>query len=162
MYHSLVVGTACICTMLPGKLQSHNCNLKMATSNICPRIFCHKNQLLHLPHTMTAYNLHSKYDIRTCQRRFLSLSSKPNLPHHVALLSPQIMPFHLRSAFSSTLNEAGNKGGRPNSASDPDLGTYRRIMGIGGPPPPDILHHGHLSQNPPIHKQRKTIFAEKI
>ena len=103
----------------------------MATSNIYPRIFCSKKQVL--PRTMRAFNLYSKYDIETCQRRFSWQSSKPNHPHHLAFLSPQIMPFNFWSAFSSTPSEASSKWGRPNSASDSDSGTYRRRMGIGAP-----------------------------
>lgn len=139
-----MVGTACATRNMP----SYNCNLKMGTTNTS-RIMCYKR---HLPqHIMCTCNVYSTYNIRTCQQRFPRLSFKPNPPHKVASLSSQIMPFHFWSTFSSTPSEAGSKGGRPNSASDPDLGTYRRIAwelmprSVWHPtPPPSISETYHI------------------
>lgn len=103
---------------------------------------------------MRACNLYSKYDIRTRKRRFPRLSSKPNLPHHA------ILPYSLHKSCPSTsgprfpLRQA-RRAIKVAVQTLPPILIWVRIEEAWESVAPirlAVLHHGQLSQNPPVHK----------
>lgn len=130
------------------KLPSHNRNLQMATSNNSPRICCYKNQP-HTPCALAIFIQNMKFE--------LFKDSQDLAPSRIFVTS---LPYSLHKSCPPTsglrfrLHQARRAIKVAVQTLPPILIWVRTEEAWESVPPIRlaILHHGQLSQKPPIHK----------